>query len=198
MDHRAVIAAIPPETRAALQERRDLPGLVHLAGHLGALALTGTWIASGAPLWWAALLPHGVLLAFLFTLQHECTHDTPFRSRWLNRGVGHLCALVLLQPLTWFRHFHLAQHRHTNDPARDPELAGGGRPATRTAWAWHVSGLPTLWAWITNLVRFAIRPTPAPYLPARVLPRIGLVRMARLQRLPAEQAACADGDAGDH
>jgi fatty acid desaturase len=36
----------------------------------------------------------------------------------------------------------MAHHRHTNDPDKDPELLNAAKPATRRAWAWHVSGLP--------------------------------------------------------
>ena len=132
--------------------RSDARGLRHLAGHLGAIALCSAIILWGGPLWWLAMLPQGVLLAFLFTLQHECTHDTPFATGWLNHLVGHATGLVLIQPLTWFRYFHLAHHRHTNDPERDPELAGGDRPGTRMAWALHVTGLPAWRGWITNLL----------------------------------------------
>lgn len=178
MDHRDVLKTIPAPERAALQERSDAAGLTHLALYLGALAVTGTWITAGAPLWWAALLPHGILLVFLFTLQHECTHDTPFANRWLNRIVGHLSGLVLLQPFTWFRHFHLAHHRHTNDPEHDPELAEGPRPGTRAAWLWHVSGLPAWRGWLTGVIQQAIAPRPAPYLPERAL--LKMRREARL------------------
>lgn len=172
MDHRALLAQMPPDRRAALQERSDAAGLWHLAGHLGAIALTGTWIALAAPLWPLVLPLHGILLVFLFTLQHECTHGTPFRTGWLNRFVGHAAGLVLIQPFVWFRYFHLAHHKHTNDPQRDPELLAGAKPETWRAWIWHVSGLP-LWAASVRLVlRTALAPEAAPYLPASALPRI--------------------------
>ena len=70
------------------------------------------------------LIPHGILIAFLFTLQHECTHNTPFRSLWLNSVAGHVIAFLLFQPFLWFRYFHLAHHKYTNIPGKDPELGG--------------------------------------------------------------------------
>lgn len=97
-------------------------------------------VLAGAPLWPLFIPPLGVALAFLFTLQHECTHQTPFRTLWLNEAVGRLTGLLILQPFLWFRHFHLAHHRFTNDPARDPELQGDGKPETARALAWHLIG----------------------------------------------------------
>ncbi|MGR3502814.1 fatty acid desaturase [Pseudaestuariivita sp.] len=170
--HTEVLKALPAELRARLQTRSDARGLWHLAGHLGALLLTGRWIALGLALWPIALILHGILLVFLFTLQHECTHETPFATPWLNRWAGHAAGFMIFQPFTWFRYFHLAHHRHTNDPAHDPELTEGAEPETWRTYLWHVSGLPTWWAALRGLVQMAIAPRPAPYLPERVLPRI--------------------------
>ncbi|MGR3491020.1 MAG: fatty acid desaturase [Shimia sp.] len=115
--------------------------MAHLARHLGVLALGAVWIAQGWPLWWAVLVPYGVALVFLFTLAHEATHKTPFATPWLNEVGGHLAGLPLLLPFQWFRAFHMAHHRFTNDPERDPELAGP-HPDTWRTYMWHVSGIP--------------------------------------------------------
>ena len=75
---------------------------------------------------WPLVLPlHGVFVVFLFTLEHEATHRTPFASEALNEGVGRVCGFLLLLPFEWFRWFHLAHHRWTNIPGQDPELEGG-------------------------------------------------------------------------
>ncbi|MEM9756441.1 MAG: fatty acid desaturase, partial [Pseudomonadota bacterium] len=108
IDHRAVLAQIPPAERAALTRTSDSAGLRHLALHLAVIAGLGAWIVTGAPLWWLAIWPQGLGLAFLFTLQHEATHRTPFRSLWLNELVGHGAGLILVQPFLWFRAFHMA------------------------------------------------------------------------------------------
>jgi fatty acid desaturase len=171
-----VVAAIPPEERAALSRRSDAAGLLHLAGHGGAILLTGAMIALQMPFWWLLLPVHGVLLIFLFTLAHECTHQTPFASRLLGEAVGHACGALLILPFRWFRHFHLAHHRWTNLPGQDPEL-DGEKPATRRAWLLHVSGLPLWRAQIGTLVRLALGRERARYLPPRALP--GMEREAR-------------------
>ncbi len=141
MDQKAFLAQVPADLRERMVERSDGPGLRHLAGHLGLVGAVGALIAAGVPGWWLLLPVQGVLVIFLFTLEHEATHRTPFRSVWLNDWVGRLCGLLLVLPFEWFRAFHMAHHRWTNLPGKDPELAGP-KPATRGTWVWHVSGLP--------------------------------------------------------
>jgi fatty acid desaturase len=140
MDHVALLSQIDAPTKARLTRRSDRRGLIHLAGHLGAIGLMGTYIAMQSPLWGLVLLPHGIALVFLFTLSHECTHATPFARPWLSNLVGHAIAPVLLLPFIWFRYFHLAHHKHTNDPDCDPEINGQGRPTTWGTYAIYLSG----------------------------------------------------------
>lgn len=136
-----VWASLAPDDRAGLTARNNRHGLWHLAGHIALIAILAACVASGLPGWWVGLLPLGIALAFLFTLQHECTHQTPFRTPWLNEVVGHTCALILIQPFGWFRAFHMAHHRFTNDPDRDPELQEAVKPDTWPALVWHLSSL---------------------------------------------------------
>ena len=153
--HQEFLASVPPRLRETMTERSDGPALRHLAGHLGAILVFGGLIATGVP-GWSLLLPlQGVLIVFLFTLEHETTHRTPFRTPWLNDWVGRLAGFLLLLPLEWFRAFHLAHHRWTNLPGKDPELAGQ-MPESVRGWAWHVSGVPYWWSQLrlmTALVR---------------------------------------------
>ncbi len=144
MDHKAFLANLDPDIRAEMTAKSDARGLLHLAGHLGAIVLIGGLIAAQVPGWWALLPVQGVLIAFLFTLEHECTHRTPFANERLNDWVGRVCGLALVLPFEWFRWFHLAHHRWTNLPGKDPELASE-KPATWVEWVWHVTGLP-FWA----------------------------------------------------
>ena len=136
---REVPGRLGREERRRLLQRSDLKGLVHLAGHLAALGATGTLIALEVRGWPALLLPHGILLAFLFCLLHEAVHGTPFRSARLNGAAARLVGFAIFLPPAWFRHFHMAHHRHTHDPARDPELARP-LPRSKAGLAWHVAG----------------------------------------------------------
>jgi fatty acid desaturase len=171
-DHKAVLAALPAETRTALQARSDAAGLRHLALHWGLILLVGALIWARVPFWWALIPVQGVLLAFNFTLAHECTHQTPFRSIWLNEAVGRLAAFVIFLPFLWFRFFHMAHHRFTNDPARDPELIGAAKPATRTAYLWSMSGLPLWKSQIGGFLGLALGRPMADYVPGRAVRRV--------------------------
>jgi fatty acid desaturase len=169
MTHTEFLRALSPETRTALTARSDRRGLVHLAGHAGAIALIGALIGIAVPGWWALLPVQGILIVFLFTLEHECTHKTPFASDRLNDWVGHVTGALILNPFTWFRYFHLAHHRFTNVPG-DPELETP-KPQTRAQIAWHVSGLPLWWGAIRLLLRLALGSERPSYLPERVRTR---------------------------
>lgn len=176
MDHRSLIAGLAPETRAALTATSTRAGLWHLAGHAGAIGLAGALIALRVPFWPLLLPVQGILLCFLFTLEHEATHKTPFAHAGLNDWVGRACGLVLLLPFTWFRYFHLAHHRWTNIPGRDPEL-DGPKPDTRAAWLWHVSGIPYWLAELRLLADLARGRVAGDYVPPGA--RAAAVREAR-------------------
>ncbi|NSY38074.1 fatty acid desaturase [Leisingera sp. ANG59] len=167
IDHTSLIKALPPDTKAALTSRSDVAGLRHLALYLTALGVCTAGIALQVPLWPLLMLPQGILLVFLFTLSHECTHQTPFRSKRLNEALGHFCALAIALPFTWFRYFHLAHHKYTNDPQRDPELEHGGRPETYAQWLTYLSGWGYWRGMAVTLWRNAFGTISAPYLPER-------------------------------
>lgn len=84
-------------------------------------------------------------MVFLFTLLHEVTHRTAFRSKPLNDSVAAFCGWLLILPPNWFRYFHFAHHRYTQNPEKDPELQSP-KPATKAAYLWHISGLPVTWS----------------------------------------------------
>lgn len=167
MDHRALIASLPDETKARLSERSDTEGLRHLAVYLGALAFTTAGIAAQVPFWPLLLLPQGLLLVFLFTLSHECSHQTPFRTPWLNEVLGHGVGVLIALPFIWFRYFHLAHHKWTNDPERDPELAGRRRPGNWLGLLLYLTGWFYWSAMGRTLLNNARGRFDASYLPAR-------------------------------
>lgn len=140
MRHQDLLKSLPAAVKSDLTKRSDWAGLRHLACYAGVVALTTAGLIAKIPLWPLLMLPQGILLVFLFTLSHECTHQTPFRTRWINEAVGHAIAPILALPFLWFRYFHLAHHRFTNDPDRDPELEHGPRPTTWPAWMLYLSG----------------------------------------------------------
>jgi fatty acid desaturase len=140
------IDAFPSVDRATLRgwnQRANAPGLTYLSGHLVALLLTGTliWLAEGSLWIWPAMWLHGVVLIFLFTPLHECIHRTAFKTRALNEAVAFVIGVLIILPREYFRAFHFAHHRFTQDPARDPELSAP-KPTNLRQWLWHVSGVP--------------------------------------------------------
>ncbi|MEL6476042.1 MAG: fatty acid desaturase [Pseudomonadota bacterium] len=172
MDHRAFVSRLPDSLMLHLTARSDRAGLCHLAGHLGLILLGGVWIGAGWPLWQAVLPLQGIALVFLFTLEHEATHKTPFATEALNEWVGRLAGLVILLPFEWFRYFHLAHHRHTNIPGKDPELAGGGAPRTWPAYLLYASGLRYWVEGVRQLVVNAAGGDTGAFVPERARARI--------------------------
>jgi acyl-lipid omega-6 desaturase (Delta-12 desaturase) len=68
-------------------------------------------------------LPTGSLIVRIFMLQHDCGHNSLFRSRRLNGIVGGLCSLVTLTPFAYWRRLHARHHESWNN------LDGRGIPA---------------------------------------------------------------------
>jgi fatty acid desaturase len=151
----------------SLSVRSDMRGLLRLAGHLGALAVTGALVLASRGSWWLAptVVLHGYVLIFLFCPMHEATHFTPFRSRWLSRAVGHFVGFLLVLPFDYFRLFHWDHHRYTQDQANDPELTAE-RPGTLAKYLLHISGLPNWKTRILTVSRHAFTGrVPQPWVP---------------------------------
>jgi len=142
-DGSAPAPTIDRKTLASLSARSDAAGWRRLGAHALLLAATGflVWQARGTLWLGPAMLAHGIVLVFLFAPLHEAIHRTAFASRVVNEGVAFVLGALILLPRSYFRAFHFAHHRFTQDPARDPELATP-RPATIAQWAWTASGLP--------------------------------------------------------
>ncbi len=175
----------------ALSRRSDAHGLMQLGGHLAALGATGAAIAwTQGTLWLApALVVHGMVLIFLFAPLHESIHRTAFKSRALNDAVAWVCGAVMLLPPVYFRAFHFAHHRHTQDPARDPELALL-QPDDLGRYLLRVTGLPYWRERAATLLRHAFTGRIAqPFVTARLKPAV--VREARLLLLSYAGIAAA-------
>jgi fatty acid desaturase len=139
-----------------LQQRSDGYGLLQLALHAGLLAATGTlvWASHGSGWLVPAMLLHGIVLDFLFCAEHEAIHRTAFATRWLCDLTAWVCGALLLLPPRYFRLYHFAHHRFTQDPERDPELAQPPA-ATLAAYLWRVTGMPYWWDRLRVTLRHA-------------------------------------------
>ena len=121
VDHQEFLISLSSETRANLIKRTDRHGLAHLAVHWALIILFGLAIYVALPGWQLLLVPQGILIVFLFTLLHESIHQTPFKTRWLNAMAARMSGFLIFLPSTWFKYFHLAHHRFTQIPGKDPE-----------------------------------------------------------------------------
>jgi fatty acid desaturase len=153
-----------PEMRE-LHQRSDAAGIARLAGHLVALVVAGALVAL-APVWpfrVPAQALEGAVLVFLFAPLHETVHRTAFRNRRLNAVVSEVIGFLLVLPAGYFRYFHFAHHRYTQDPVRDPELASP-KPATLRQWFWVLTGLPVWREHVLGVLRHAVGRVSDPYL----------------------------------
>ena len=146
----------------ALSERSDLVGLTYLGGHFAAIGCTGWLLWLTTPGWWMwpALLLHGVVISYLFSPVHECSHYTAFRTRWLNEAAFWLfCTIYIVAP-NWFRYFHLSHHRFTMIRGKDPEIIMLFE--RRRDWIRYVSAFEFWWRNIWRILRHAtLGPDPA-------------------------------------
>lgn len=139
----------------ALMQRSNRPGLVHLAGWLLLLSLTGSLVAFSQDSFWLlpAMFVHGVVMVHHFALQHECSHYTAFRSRRLCTVLAAVCGFLLFIPPRFFRYEHTDHHSYTNDPDRDPELIQ--LPRGWVQYMWYLSALPYWYSQVSGILRRA-------------------------------------------
>jgi fatty acid desaturase len=140
-------------------------GAAQAASHLAAVGVTGSllWISWGT--WWAlpVFMAHGTLLNFLYAGQHELSHSTVFREKWLNEWVGRVLGFVLFYPRTFDQVQHMAHHRYTQDWTRDGELARA--PYTMTSYLLWMSGVSYWYTRWRRILRFSVGKVTEPYLP---------------------------------
>lgn len=121
-------SAVAPKPREMMHlgTRSDAKGAARAALHL-ALLIGSAALIAGAPGLWVlpAMLVAGVVQAALFAPFHETSHYTAFRSRRANAVVGWLAGLPGLRNWHYYQQFHLQHHKHTQDPALDPEFDPG-------------------------------------------------------------------------
>jgi fatty acid desaturase len=162
-----------------LEVRSDRRGSIQFGAHCAFLFLTGGAIYFTRGSIWivGTMMLHGIALIFLFSAEHECIHRTAFRRRWLNDLAAWTAGLLILLPPAYFRYFHFAHHRHTQDHERDPELAAP-KPTSLREWLLQVSGWPYWRAEVSLLISHALGRVSAPYVPLRG--RTELVTEARV------------------
>ncbi len=113
-----------------LIKRTDVVALRHFGIWLALLASSG----AGAFLTWGTvwciplLAVYGVLYSAADHRHHELSHGTPFKTRWLNDALYHLCAFMTLREGFYYRWSHTRHHTHTLIVGKDPEIAAKRPP----------------------------------------------------------------------
>ena len=139
---------LEPALIRQLSQRSNKDATVRLIVHIALIAIGATmvWLAEFS--WWLvpAWIFYGTVLMFLFSPLHECIHRTAFRNRTANYLVATVIGFLIMLPANYFRNFHFAHHRYTNDPKRDPELLTP-KPASLPQYLWAMCGLGAYW-WV--------------------------------------------------
>ena len=115
------------EDLRALNQRSDFKGMLQTAGHLGALALTGTcaYMSIGRLAWPLVVLIfflHGTCFAYLTNGFHELVHDSVFKTRFLNRFFLWIFSFLGSYNHIAFWASHTEHHKYTLHPPDDLEV----------------------------------------------------------------------------
>ncbi len=79
---------------------------------------TVAWVAAIFGLWWLALLlsiPASAFLVRLFMVQHDCSHQSFFRSPAANDWTGRLIGVLTMTPYHCWRRSHAIHHATSGD-----------------------------------------------------------------------------------
>lgn len=135
-------ARLPASVARELSARSDTAGALRLGAHLTLwlAAAVLTWQALESVWVWPAMALQGLIQTALFAPLHECVHRTAFRHRAPNDWSAAVIGFVHGLPAGYFRRFHFAHHRFTQNPAHDPELATS-KPETVPRYLFWISGL---------------------------------------------------------
>jgi len=147
---------VPAEVLKRLYARSDRAGLVQTAAHLALLVGGGWLVLATLGTWWVvpALLMQAIFVNTLFGAMHESVHYGSFKTRWLADLLAFFSGAAILNNAGFYRHYHLAHHRYTQDPARDPELLTSGTPRTWGQYLLRVSSLPFLMLRLRDIFLF--------------------------------------------
>ena len=139
----AHVRAPKPAAMMHLATRSDIKGLQRLSIHIGLLLAMGLLVTM-LPGWWKApaVLALGIVQAALFAPFHETMHQTAFASRRINAVVGWLTGALSLYSWHFYQSYHLAHHRHTQDPENDPELLQQPVPMIFGGYLLRMLGVP--------------------------------------------------------
>ena len=144
---------IEPGKLRQMMQRSDLRGAMQAGSHFGTIMVTGALLWATWGTWWAVplFMIQGVLINFLYAGQHELSHGTPFKTKWLNEWLGRLIGFLMIFPRDFDLIMHTAHHKWTQDWERDGELVR--EPYTLKTYLLWVLGPTYWWTRFTRLYR---------------------------------------------
>ena len=147
---------VPAEVLKRLYARSDRHGLVQTVAHLALLVAGGWLVLATKDTWWVvpALLLQGIFVNALFGAMHESVHYGSFKTRRMADLLAFFSGAAILNNAGFYRHYHMAHHRYTQDPARDPELVTSGTPRTWGQYLFRVSSIPFLMLRLRDIFLF--------------------------------------------
>jgi len=145
-DRARQMRVVPASVLKRLYMRSNKAGAVQTLADFYLLVAGAILISETMGSWWLApaLALQAVFINTLFGAMHESVHYGSFRARWICDVLAFLSGAAILNNAGFYRHYHLAHHRYTQDPARDPELISAGTPRTWGNYLLRVSALPFL------------------------------------------------------
>ena len=115
------------ETMKALNKRSDLKAFLQVGGHLALIALTGSaaWYTYTKGLFYL-LIPilfcYGTFYIFLLNATHELSHNTVFKTRFLNGFFLRFFCFLGWRNHHYFWTSHSQHHKYTLHPPDDLEV----------------------------------------------------------------------------
>lgn len=118
---------IEPGLLRNLMRRSDGPALVRLGSWLLLCAAGGYAVVGTYGSYWLipAELGYAAVLAFAYAISHECSHGTPFKTRWLNEAAFWITSAIFMEEATYRRYAHAEHHTHTWFNELDPQKPYG-------------------------------------------------------------------------
>ncbi|HTE38200.1 MAG TPA: fatty acid desaturase [Reyranella sp.] len=135
---------VPAVVLKRLYARSDWAGLRQTVAHGGLLVAGGWLVLATKGSWWLlpTLLLQGILVNALFGAMHESVHYGSFKTRRFADLLAFFSGAAILNNAGFYRHYHMAHHRYTQDPLRDPELVTSGTPRSWGNYLLRVSSIP--------------------------------------------------------
>jgi fatty acid desaturase len=135
---------LQPSELKKLNTKSDAFGFLQIGSHVGTILALGYahYLVLGS--WWMILTGAmlGIAINFLYAGQHELSHWTVFKTKYLNEFFGRVIGFIMLFPRDYDQVMHFAHHRWTQDWERDGELTRA--PYTLGSYLLWMSGI-TYW-----------------------------------------------------